>query len=55
MMDLGWDGQESGGLRIYAPSDYHLGFLVMIAASVLAVVGATRIRETRCRNTTITE
>jgi sugar phosphate permease len=55
MMDLGWDGRESAGLRIYASSDYHLGFLVMIAASILAVVGATRIRETRCRNTTIVE
>lgn len=55
MLDLGWDGREASGVRLYAPSDYHLGFLAMIAFAALAVLSATRIRETRCRNTTVGE
>jgi MFS family permease len=53
-MDLGWDGRIVNGLRVYAPGDYHSGFLFMLAFAVIAVLGATRIKETHCRNITIT-
>lgn len=52
-MDLGWDGRVVNGLRVYAPADYHTGFLIMLAFAVLGVAGACRIRETRCRNITV--
>jgi sugar phosphate permease len=52
-MDLGWDGRIVNGLRVYAPGDYHSGFLFMLAFAVIAVLGATRIKETHCRNITI--
>jgi sugar phosphate permease len=53
VMDLAWDGRMAGGVRVYAASDYRLGFLAMLAFALLAVVAATRVRETHCRNTTI--
>jgi sugar phosphate permease len=53
-MDLGWDGRIVNGLRVYAPGDYHSGFLFMLAFAVIAVLGATRIKETHCRNITST-
>lgn len=52
-MDLGWDGRVVNGLRVYAPADYHTGFLIMLAFAALGVAGACRIRETRCRNITV--
>ncbi len=52
-LDLNWNGRIENGLRVYAPSDYHTGFLIMLAFSIVAVAGASRIRETHCRNITI--
>lgn len=52
-MDLGWDGRIENGLRVYAPSDYHVGFLIMLVFAIIAVAGAIRIKETNCRNITI--
>lgn len=52
-MDLSWDGKTANGLRVYAPDDYNLGFLLMLAFAALAVAGACRIRETNCRNLTV--
>ncbi len=52
-MDFSWNGRIENGLRVYAPSDYHTGFLIMLAFSVIAVAGASRIKETNCRNITI--
>jgi sugar phosphate permease len=52
-MDLGWDGRIEDGVRVYAPSDYHTGFLIMLVSAAIAVAGASRIRETYCRNITI--
>ncbi|MEH0022500.1 MAG: MFS transporter [Desulfobacter sp.] len=48
--DLTWDGTLAGGVRVYAAGDYQNGFLAMFAFSVLALAGAFRVRETRCRN-----
>ncbi|MCK4509262.1 MAG: MFS transporter [Desulfuromonadales bacterium] len=55
MMDLGWDGTVVGGVRVYQSADYNLGFLAMLVFALLAIVAATRIRETRCKNMTMTE
>ena len=52
-MDLTWQGTLVNGVRVYAAGDYRLGFLLLFGFAVLAVVGAFRIRETRCRNLTV--
>ncbi len=52
-MDLSWDGRTSGGLRIYAATDYHAGFLFMLAFAILGICAATRVTETGCRNITL--
>ena len=52
-LDLNWNGRLENGVRVYAPSDYHTGLLIMLGCAVIAVAGASRIRETYCRNVTI--
>ena len=52
-LDLSWNGRIDSGVRVYAPSDYHTGFLLMLGCAVIAVAGASRIKETYCRNITI--
>jgi hypothetical protein len=55
VMDLGWDGSVVNGVRVYALGDYRTGFLLMLGFAALAVVAATRIRETGCRNITVAD
>jgi sugar phosphate permease len=55
VMDLGWDGRVVNGVRVYALGDYRTGFLLMLGFAALAVVAATRIRETGCRNITVAD
>ncbi|NIQ92804.1 MAG: MFS transporter [Desulfuromonadales bacterium] len=50
VMDLAWDGTMAEGVRRYSAEDYRLGFAVITVFALVAVVGACRIRETRCRN-----
>lgn len=50
VMDLGWDGAMAEGVRRYSADDYRLGFAAMTVFAVVAIAGACRIRETRCRN-----
>ena len=52
VMDLTWDGTMADGLRIYAAGDYRFGMLLVFGFSLLAVAGASRMRETFCRNVT---
>jgi len=52
-MDQAWDGAMLNGVRVYAASDYHYGFMFMLAFAALAVVAASRTRETHCRNITV--
>ena len=52
VMDLTWDGRMIDGVRIYAAGDYRIGMLLVFGFSVLAIAGATRIRETFCENVT---
>ena len=54
-MDLGWNGRVVNGLRVYSPPDYRSGFLFMLVFAVIGVIGATRVRETHCRNVTIVQ
>jgi sugar phosphate permease len=53
VMDLTWDGRMADGVRIYSAGDYRIGMFLVLGFSVLAVAGATRIRETFCQNVTI--
>ncbi|WP_429886003.1 MFS transporter [Geoalkalibacter halelectricus] len=52
VMDLTWDGTMADGVRIYGAGDYRLGILLVFGFSLLAVAGASRMRETFCRNVT---
>jgi MFS family permease len=51
ILDRSWDGGMSGGVRIYSPDDYRLGFSLMAAWAALSFVLAFFIRETHCRQT----
>lgn len=48
--DLSWDGKIVGTVRVYTAADYHNGFILMLGFGIIAILGALRIRETRCRN-----
>lgn len=50
IVDMTWDGTVVNKVRIYAASDYHNGFLVVLAFSMIAVLGAIRLHETHGRN-----
>jgi MFS family permease len=50
VLDLTWDGQLADGLRRYAWVDYRNGLWLSFGFAVLAVLAATRVRETHCRN-----
>ena len=52
-LDLSWNGRIDNGVRVYAASDYHTGFLIMLGCSIIAVAGACGIKETYCRNSTV--
>ena len=52
-MDLAWDGRMTNGVRVYAATDYHSGFLLMLLFALLGVTGACKVRETLCRNCTV--
>jgi MFS family permease len=55
IMDLSWNGAMANGVRVYNLQDYRWGFLLLIGLAVVSIVAALRIRETFCRNVTITE
>jgi len=44
---------NEGGHPVVSAGDYHSGFLFMLTFAALSVVGASRIRETNCRNITV--
>ncbi len=50
MLDLTWNGQMVGGLRVYTSSDYRNGLYLLFVFAVIGVLGAWRVRETGCRN-----
>ena len=55
ILDLTWDGTLVDGLRRYSTTDYRNGLWFSLAFAVLALVAATRVRETYCRNLTLEE
>lgn len=48
--ELTWDGTMVNGLRVYSAASYQNGFLLTLAFSVIAIVGALRLQETYGRN-----
>jgi predicted MFS family arabinose efflux permease len=50
IMDLSWNGTMQDGVRLYAPEDFKLGFLLLAAVAWFGAMAAWRTRETHCRN-----
>lgn len=50
VLDLTWQGELVDGMRRYAWADYRNGLWLSFGFALIAVVAATRVRETRCRN-----
>lgn len=50
VLDQGWDGTMSNGVRLYSGADYHNGLLLMLGFAVVALLAALRITETGGRN-----
>ncbi|NTV94497.1 MAG: MFS transporter [Thiobacillus sp.] len=48
--DLSWDGRMLDGARVYGWAGYRNGLIVSAACAAMAVLAATRVKETRCRN-----
>jgi sugar phosphate permease len=48
--DLSWDGRMLDGVRVYGWAGYQHGLIACAACAAMAVLAATRIRETGCRN-----
>ena len=49
-LDLTWDGTMNEGVRIYAAGDYQNGLWLSFTMAAMALLAATRIRETWCRH-----
>lgn len=50
MLDLTWDGTMQDGVRVYAAGDYQNGLWLSFLMAAMALLAATRIRETWCRH-----
>lgn len=55
MADRTWDGTMQGAVRVYSAGDYHNGFLLMLVFTAVGLAGTVLLRETRCRNITVSE
>jgi sugar phosphate permease len=53
--DRTWDGTVLDGIRVYSRGDYHNGFLLMLGFTCVGLVASFMVRETYCRNITVTE
>lgn len=53
VMDLTWDGTVTDGIRRYALADYRNGLWLSLGFALVGLVGALFVRETRCRNLTV--
>jgi MFS family permease len=49
ILDLRWDGRLSDGARAYAPESYQWSLGLLLAVSVLGLIGTLKTRETHCR------
>ena len=50
LADRTWDGTIDNGIRIYAATDYHQGFMAMLFFALIALAAGLIIKETNCRN-----
>lgn len=53
ILDLTWDGRVVEGMRVYAATDYRNGLWLAVSFATLALAASLRIRETHCRNLTL--
>jgi hypothetical protein len=49
LLDRGWGGASSGGVRLYDAATWQSGFGLMFAAVALALVLVPFARESHCR------
>jgi hypothetical protein len=49
-MDVSWNGAMVDGVRVYSPSDFRYGFILMVGVAWFGTLAAWRLRETCCRN-----
>lgn len=49
VMDLGWDGAVSEGVRAYSAANYQTGLAILFLLALLGLAGAMKSRETHCR------
>lgn len=49
LLNLHWDHLMKNGIPFYTTSDYHLAFMIMPIAFLIALLAATAVRETRCK------
>ena len=52
-MDLTWDGTLADGVRVYALADYRNGLWLSAGFAGVGLIAALFVRETRCRNITL--
>lgn len=55
VLDRGWDGTLENGVRIYSAANYQQALWLMLGFAALALISATRLTETRCRNITLND
>ncbi|MGF1643487.1 MAG: MFS transporter [Thiotrichales bacterium] len=55
VLDLTWDGTLIDGVRRYAFTDYRNGLWLSAGFALLALIAALFVRETHCRNLTVTD
>ncbi len=49
VMDLGWDGKISEGVRAYSAANYQAGLAILFLFALSGLAGALKCRETRCK------
>lgn len=49
LLDMHWSHQMKNGIPLYSLQDFHLAFLIMPAAFVLALIISCVVRETNCQ------
>lgn len=49
VMDLGWDGKISEGVRAYSAANYQAGLVILFLFALSGLAGALKCRETRCK------
>lgn len=50
LLDWQWSGAMDNGARIYAPHEYRMAFICLVAWAFIAIVALLRLPETYCRH-----